>query len=124
MLDLGIRTRATGQSASLCFEGAGPLVEVEVGTRRVAFILDSGGEHSEVWPVFGKQFPELIQGAKKSKREVVGISGAANLDVAILAELRMRVAGFPIVLHDAPVLVVPTVGASKWHYGMIGIDLL
>ena len=124
-LDLGFKAgHANRHSANLCFEGAGPLVEVEVGTRRLAFILDTGGEHSELWPVFGREFAALFRGAKKATKDEIGISGAANVDVAILPDLRMMLASFPIVFHDAPVLLAPTVGPSKWHYGMIGIDLL
>jgi len=36
----------------------------------------------------------------------------------------MKVANIPIVLRPAPVLLATTAGASNWHYGTIGMDLL
>jgi hypothetical protein len=124
-LDLGFRPeRANLRSANLCFEGVDPLAEVEVGERRLAFLIDTGGENSEAWPVFGKEFPALLQEARKGSKELTGYSGSANVEAAILPELRMTLAGFPIVFHDAPVLLGKTVDASNWHYGRISIDLL
>ena len=41
-----------------------------------------------------------------------------------MPELRMMVANIPLVLRPAPVLLMTTGGASTWHYGTIGIDLL
>jgi hypothetical protein len=36
----------------------------------------------------------------------------------------MTVAGFPILFHDAPVLLQSTIESSVWHYGLLGMDKL
>ena len=41
-----------------------------------------------------------------------------------ITELRMKLAGFPIVLQDAPAQLSTTVSASNWHYGSVCMDLL
>ena len=123
-LELGFNSPGGRRVANLCFDGTEPMVEVTVESRRVAFVLDTGGAHSAAWPVFVKHFPALLQEAKKGSQELIGLSGAAQVDAAIMPELRMMVANIPIVLRPAPVLLATTEGASNWHYGTIGMDLL
>jgi hypothetical protein len=41
-----------------------------------------------------------------------------------MPELRMTVAGFPILFRDAPVLLQSTIESSLWHYGLLGMDKL
>ena len=41
-----------------------------------------------------------------------------------MPEFRMMLANNPIVLRPAPVLLTTTGGASNWHYGTIGGDVL
>jgi hypothetical protein len=123
-LELGFHSPGGGRVANLCFDGTDPLVEATVESHRVAFVLDTGGAHSAAWPVFGKQFPALLQEATKGSREISGLSGAAQVDVAIMPELRIMVADIPMVLRPAPVLLTTIVEPSNWHYGTIGMDLL
>ena len=46
------------------------------------------------------------------------------MDAAILPELRMKLAGFPIVLPEVPALLTTTVAPSNWHYGWLSMDVL
>jgi hypothetical protein len=123
-LELGFNSRGGHRVANLCFDGTDPLVAVTVEGRRVAFVLDTGGAHSAAWPTFAEQFPALLQDARKGSQELIGLSGTAQVDAAIAPELRMMVANVPIVLRPAPVLLTTIGGASNWHYGTIGMDLL
>ena len=123
-LELGFNPPGGRRVANLCFDGADPLVEVTVENRRLAFLLDTGSSHSAAWPVFVEQFPALLREARKGSQELIGLSGTGRVDAAIMPELRMMVASIPIVLRPAPVLLTTTGGASNWHYGTIGVDLL
>jgi hypothetical protein len=122
-LELGFNSPGGRRVANLCFDATDPLVEATVESRRVAFVLDTGGAHSAAWPEFVKQFPALLQDARKGTHALIGLSGAGQVDAAIMPELRMMVANIPLVLRPAPVLLA-TIGTNNWHYGTIGMDLL
>ena len=123
-LELGFKPPGGRRVANLCFDGTDPLVEVMVESRKLTFVLDTGGAHSAAWPVFAEQFPALLQGASKGSQDLIGLSGTGHVDAAIMPVLRMTAAGIPIILRPAPVLLTTTGGASNWHYGTIGMDLL
>jgi hypothetical protein len=123
-LELGFKSPGGRRIANLCFDGTDTLVEATVERRRLAFLLDTGSSHSAVWPAFAEQFPALLQEARKGSQELIGLSGTGKVDAAIMPELRMMLANIPIVLRPAPVLLTTTGGASNWHYGTIGVDLL
>ncbi|MCU1238553.1 MAG: hypothetical protein JWP63_6520 [Candidatus Solibacter sp.] len=123
-LELGFNPPSGRRAANLCFDGTDLLTEVTVESRRLTFLLDTGSSHSAAWPIFGKEFPELLREARKGAQKLIGLSGSTNVDAAIMPELRITVAKFPIVLRPAPVLLATTVEASNWHHGTIGMDLL
>jgi len=112
------------RNANLSFEGLDPLALAEIEGHRLAMDLDTGSGMSDIWPMFVKKFPELVQDGRKDKTRIWGATGDAEVDSVILPELRMRVAGFPIIFRHAPALLRSTVPASQWHYGMLGADLL
>jgi hypothetical protein len=93
--------RANLRTANLSFEQNDPLTTVEVEGRKVTVDLDTGGKNSIMWPLFVKEFPALLQEARKGTTKWVGADGAVTMDAAIVPELRMKLAGFPIVLRDA-----------------------
>jgi predicted aspartyl protease len=110
--------------ANLCFEASFPLTVVEIDGRRVSFLFDTGGENSELWPLFASAFPTRLVGAKDGAKDLTGFTGTASVSAAILPTLDIKLGGLPVVFHDAPVLRQNTVAPSKWHYGRIGMDLL
>jgi clan AA aspartic protease (TIGR02281 family) len=112
------------RTSSLMFDGIDPLTTIEVNGRRLAVTLDSGGRTSDMWPRFIKEFPELFRNARKGTDHFEGVTGPANVDAQILPELRMKVAGFPVVFRNAPALLETTVPASNWFYAQLGMDLL
>ena len=124
-LDTGFApARASVRTANLAFESLSPLIAVEVASRRLSFEFDTGGEATTLWPPFGEDFPELLQDARKTSQKISGATGGVNLDAAILPELQMRVAGFPVVIKDVSALRSPTVPASNFHHGLMGMDTL
>jgi Aspartyl protease len=110
-------------NANLSFDDTSPLTLVEVQGHKLAVDLDTGTGVSSIWPRFGVEFPELVEGAHESKFSVSGATGSADFNSAILPELRIMAGGFPIIFRNAPVLFSPPIAISKWHYGQLGIDL-
>jgi hypothetical protein len=94
-LELGFNSPGGRRVANLCFDDTDPLVEGTVESRRVAFVLDTGSAHSAAWPVFVKEFPALLQEARKGSQELIGLSGTGQVDAAVMPELRMMVAKHP-----------------------------
>jgi hypothetical protein len=112
------------RNANLSFEGLDPLALIEIARRKLAVDLDTGTAVSTMWPTFVKNFPELLDGSYETRKTLSGATGSADIRAAILPELQMTVAGFPIVYRDAPALLSTTIPASNWHYGQFGIDQL
>ncbi|MGD0872143.1 MAG: retropepsin-like aspartic protease [Bryobacteraceae bacterium] len=115
--------RADLRTANLSFEELDPLTTVEVEGRRLAVDLDTGCEISDMWPLFVKELPELLHDSRKEVTTLAGATGATALDAAVMPELRLKVAGFPIVLRDVPALFRTTIPASNWHYGQLCMDV-
>ena len=112
------------RNANLSFEGLDTLAQVEVAGHRLAVHLDTGSSLSTMWPMFVKNYPELLEGSHESKTNLNGATGSADIRSAIMPELRMTVAGFPILFRDAPVLLQSTIKSSWWHFGLLGVDKL
>jgi hypothetical protein len=112
------------RNANLSFEGLDTLAQVEVAGHRLAVHLDTGSSLSTMWPMLVKNYPDLLEGSHESKTRLNGATGSADIRSAIVPELRMTVAGFPILFHDAPVLLQSTIESSVWHYGLLGMDKL
>jgi hypothetical protein len=112
------------RNANLSFEELDTLAQVEVAGHRLAVHLDTGSSYSTMWPMFVKKYPELLEGSHESKSNLNGVTGSADVRSAIMPELRMTVAGFPILFRDAPVLLQSTIKSSWWHFGLLGMDKL
>jgi hypothetical protein len=124
-LDIGFApARTTLRAANLAFEGLFPLIAVEVAGHRLSFEFDTGAEATTLWPPFVRDFPDALQDTRKTSQKISGATGGVNLDAAILPELRMRVARFPVVVKDVSALRSPTIPASNFHYGLMGMDTL
>jgi len=110
------------RNANVSFDDTSPLTLVEVEGHKLAVDLDTGTGVSSIWPRFGLEFPELVEGARESTFSVGGATGSAELKSTTLPELRIHAGGFPIVFRNAPVLLNPTIAISRWHYGQLGVD--
>jgi hypothetical protein len=124
-LSLGFPAKpADIRNANLSFEGLDALAQVEVAGHRLAVHLDTGSSGSMMWPKFATNYPELLEGSHESKTGGTGATGSADVRSAILPELRMTVAGFPILFRNAAVLLQTTIQSSRWHFGLLGMDKL
>ncbi len=110
-------------NANLSFDDTSPLTLVEIQGHKLAVDLDTGTGVSSIWPRFGVEFPELVEGVRESRLSLSGATGSVDVSSVTLPELRIRAGGFPIIFRNAPVLLSPTIALSKWHFGQLGIDL-
>jgi len=112
------------QNANLAFEELDPLALIEIAGHKLTVDLDTGTDISTMWPLFVRNFPELLDGSHESTTTITGATGPADLRVAVLPELRIVLGGFSLVYRDAPALLSATIPVSNWHYGQLGIDQL
>jgi predicted aspartyl protease len=111
--------------ANLCFDNDDPIAQLEFNGKKLEFVLDTGGENSELWPSFAKDFAALLkQSGKKGSKTLTGYTGTGDVDVVTLPEVHLALGDFTGVLRPAPVLTKPTVGASHWYYGRVSMDIL
>jgi hypothetical protein len=116
--------RASLRTANLAFETLFPLVAVEITGHRLSFEFDTGAEVTTLWPPFLSAFPDALHNAGKSSQRISGATGGASLDAVTLPELRIRIAGFLVVLKKVSALRTATISASNLHHGLIAMDAL
>lgn len=111
--------------ANICFNNEDPITQVEFQQHKLEFVMDTGGEESELWPPFAKDFSGLLsQAGKNDSKTLTGFEGSKDVEVVTLPEVRFTLGGFNDVLRSPPVLMKPTVPLSNWYYGRAGMDLL
>lgn len=111
--------------ANICFDNEDPVTQIEFQRHKLEFVMDTGGEDSELWPPFAKEFADLLnQVGKKDSTTLMGFEGSKDVDVITLPEVRFVLGGFNDVFRAARVFTKPTVALSNWYYGRAGMDLL
>ena len=125
-IEIGFASPARDLSrANICFNNEDPVTQIEFQHHKLEFVMDTGGEDSELWPPFAKEFAGLLnQVGKKDSTTLMGFEGSKDVDVVTLPEVRFTLGGFNGVFRSAPVLMKPTVALSNWYYGRAGMDLL
>ncbi|HLW77026.1 MAG TPA: aspartyl protease family protein [Bryobacteraceae bacterium] len=116
--------RFDARHANLLFDGLQPVTFVEIGGHKLGMELDSGSETTFLWPMFVKDYPQLLIEPQEGKRNLYGATGSAELRALTLREIKMTVGGLPIVYKNAPALLQSTVSVSQWLYGLMGKDQL
>jgi predicted aspartyl protease len=111
--------------ANICFDNEDPVTQIEFQQHKLEFVMDTGGEDSELWPPFAKEFAVLLtQVGKKDSTTLMGFNGSENFEVVTLPEIRFALGGFDDLYRPARVFTKPTVALSNFYYGRAGIDLL
>jgi predicted aspartyl protease len=125
-IEIGFASPARDLSrANICFNNEDPVTQIEFQRHKLEFVMDTGGEDSELWPPFAKEFAGLLnQVGKRDSTTLTGFEGSKDVDVVTLPEVRFTLGGFNDVLRSARVLTKPTVALSNWFYGRAGMDLL
>ncbi len=125
-LEIGFPSKGGSvQGANLCFQGALPFVAAEYKGKRVTLFLDTGAEETSLWPMFAKDFPDVVgESGKKDRKQIIGIGGALEIEAVTLPEVMLRIGGFEMTLRPASVLLQETLPESKDYYGVLGWTLL
>jgi predicted aspartyl protease len=104
-----VRPESSSRSAphaDLCFDGKHLVVQVRYDHRRLAFTLDTGASHTDLYPPFAAAFPELVRSAVKTNSyKTEGVGGAKYMQAATLESLKFSIGGFPVALKSADILL-------------------
>jgi predicted aspartyl protease len=108
--------------SNLCFDGLDLITEAEFKQRKLEFVVDTGDNASSLYPLFAKDFADLVSesGTKQSSR-VTGVDGSKEVSSVILPEVPLQVGGFRGVLRPAKLLLEQTIGNSQRYYGRVGM---
>ena len=104
------------------FDGLVPMTYWEIAKHCLAVELDTGSDRSFVWPMYVKDFPELIPDVPQGKTRLNGIGGGNEVRSLTLPEFRFSVGGFQIAYENAPALLQSTIPSSSFLYGLFGQD--
>jgi tetratricopeptide (TPR) repeat protein len=108
--------------SNLYFDGLDLITEAEFQQRKLEFVVDTGDNATNFYPLFAKDFASLIEesGTKQSSR-VTGVDGSKEVSSVILPEVALRVGGFSGTLRPARVLLEQTIGNGQWYEGRVGM---
>jgi len=93
------------------------------GKPQAYICLDTGSSHSAHGP-YSRAISSAPAGGEEGLSRANRAFGLWERGCRDYARVADEGGEHPIVLRPAPVLLTTTGGASNWHYGTIGIDLL
>jgi predicted aspartyl protease len=111
-------------NSNMLFDGANPVVRLTSGGKSLAFTLDTGAGNTDLGPVFGKAFPELLARGTKDKQPSVGLGGTVVRESTQLASVPFNLGGKDVILKPAFVLDDIPLNSRLWAAGNLGNDLL
>lgn len=121
---LGANARRTSTAEqNLALDGLTPVTRVQVLAKPLEFVLDSGNQvGTQLWERFAREFPQVTNAGQRSTKVVHQIGGAAERELVMLPEIRLRVGGLDAVLQPANVFSKPV--GTDHHHGNLGVDVL
>ena len=125
-LTLGFASEAlNSRSSGIAFEESTPLTLAAFQGQQIIFTLDTGADHTVLYPPFASKFPALIKnsGNKESYNET-GLDGKFPHDSVLLPSVTFNIGGYDATLKPAHVLTKHSTGAGDWAVGNLGMDLL
>jgi len=116
--------RDTGR-ATLCFDSANPITEVEFRRQKFAFVLDTGSFETVLYAPFANKFESwLRETAMEGYTSMLGFGGNPKIHCVTEPEMKLGIAGLDTVLRPAKVLLEPTTPNSNYYFGLLGMNLL
>jgi len=106
---------------NLAFDGSTPLLLAAFAHTLLAFHLDTGATHTDLWPAFARRYPAMLSRGGKSR--IAGVGGSREVSAAKLGTFDLLIDGHQLQLHDVRVLLKPPGSGSRPYYGNLGIDL-
>jgi predicted aspartyl protease len=120
--EFGPKARVTGRPLrNLLFDGATPIVKVDVNGKPLIFSLDTGAVGTDLNEGFAKALPDLVKAGQKEIRPITGYGGTNNYDSVLLGPVVFRIGGLDATLKSPHVF--PSHSLGKFD-GNLGNDIL
>ena len=120
--EFGPKARVTGTPLrNLLFDGATPIVKVDVNGKPLIFSLDTGAVGTDLNEGFAKALPDLVKAGQKETRPITGYGGTNNYDSVLLGPVVFRAGGLDVTLKSPHVF--PSHSLGKFD-GNLGNDIL
>jgi hypothetical protein len=125
-VELGFPSDQSAAAPNMYFNWMLPVIGIDVVGRRVSLQLDTGSDHTFLWPEFAGAFPSVtvLAGPLDHYRQI-GLFGSTSV-VAFwpIPELQFAVGGAPLTLRGVKLLAAETQKNCMWCYGALGVDLV
>lgn len=112
------------QKANLCFEDLGLATQATVEGHSIGLVFDTGATSSQLWPLFARQFGDIVKGGTSDSVLMRGMAGSQRLPVRVIPELSISLGHKEIVLPQAVVFLQEGADLSQWYEGDLGMDVL
>ena len=118
-------TSGRGREQNMCIDDLNPIIEGRFGGRKLSFLLDTGANKSDLYPLFFKAYEKKIKAQYPlTSARRAGI-GSTNEVPAYKAEnLVLTFSGKKAVFPEIKILTDYTNDDSHYFYGNLGQDLV
>lgn len=125
--DLAFRpSKVNIREANMCMFGPTASTQLAFEGKKLDFALDTGAIHTDLYSPFADAFPSVV--ASQGHRDIYtqhGVGSSKKLDSVVLPSLDFSLAGFPLKLSPARILLQHSVeDNSSYFFGNLGMDLL
>jgi predicted aspartyl protease len=110
--------------ANLAFEETATFLNTASNGHALTCSLDTGAQHTYLYPAFAAAFPALISAGKKEMKTVTGVGGSTQFDSTVLDSVTLAIGGADVTLKPAHVLAKANNSQSAWFAANVGMDLL
>ena len=110
--------------ANLAFEGTATFLAAASNGHALTCSLDTGAQHTYLYPAFAAVFPALVAAGKKEAHVLTGVGGSTSVDSTLLDSVTLTVGSADLTLKPAHVLAKANDSNSAWFAGNVGVDLL
>lgn len=119
----GPRARPS-RSTPMVFYQSIPVVQMESAGRTLLYTLDTGAVHTLLNPTFAKTFPDALSDGTGTNHVLNGLGRSTYQRSIELRKASFLLAGQPVTLSPAMVLLDTTTNTSEWTGGNLGYDLI
>jgi predicted aspartyl protease len=110
--------------ANLAFEDTATFLAAASNGHPLECSLDTGAQHTYLYPAFAAAFPALVAAGKKETHTLTGVGGSTNVDSTLLDAVTLTIGGADVTLKPAHVLAKANNSNSAWFAANVGVDLL
>jgi hypothetical protein len=110
--------------ANLAFEDTATFLAAASNGHPLGFSLDTGAQHTYLYPAFTAAFPALVAAGKKEIHTLTGVGGSSSVDSTLVDSVTLTIGGADVTLKPARVLAKANNANSGWFAGNVGVDLL